>query len=297
MQRAAQGAACIAVLGLGALWAFQEKLLYVPIIPGVSNVFEYYPDQPQFDLSYEDVELTAADGTKLQCWHVHGRKNVNFTGKRPVIIFFQENAGNMSWRLPFIALLVRQLKCAVFVLSYRGYGQSEGTPSQPGLQMDSVAALEHVLQRSDVDHERVVLYGKSLGGAVALHLAAAHPTKLRAAVVENTFISLEHMVPSVFPVLGPLIGKRGLLNFLVRNKWQNYKRIQEIDDLPLMLIASVQVLSSSLALSSPLLLQCPQSRLPVVSLDIYLVASASAAWLPRSAFALLPGDPNYRLLS
>lgn len=121
------------------------------------------------------------------------------------------------------------------------YGQSEGSPFQKGLQLDSEAALEHVLQRQDVDTSRIVLYGKSLGGAVALHLAAAHQTQLRAAIVENTFTSVEHMVPRVFPALGILIGKGGILNCLVRNKWQNYQRIQEIGNLPLMLIGSVQV--------------------------------------------------------
>lgn len=120
LQRIVQGAAVLAVVALGALWAFQETLLYIPVIPGVPKEYSYFPDQPQFDLSYEDVELTAADGTKLHCWHIHGRRASKGAGKKPVVLFFQENAGNMSWRLPFIALLVRQLDCAVFVLGYRG---------------------------------------------------------------------------------------------------------------------------------------------------------------------------------
>lgn len=75
--------------------------------------------------------------------------------------------------LPYPYLLPLALCC-----SYRGYGQSEGSPSQPGIMQDAQAALDHVLGRADVNSSRIVVMGRSLGGAVAIHLAASNPDKV-----------------------------------------------------------------------------------------------------------------------
>ena len=220
VMRLAKVVGTISIVALSGLYVFQEKLLYLPVIPGTSNDFPYLPDK--FHLIYEDIWLTAKDGTKLHCWHIHGHDSeVNTSNeKKPVIMFFQENAGNMSWRLPFLSELVRRLHCSVFVLSYRGYGKSESSPYQAGLEMDSEAAFAHILERNDVDHDRIVTFGKSLGGAVALHVASKYKSQVRAACIENTFTSVENMVSRVLPVLGYIIGKNKPMNFLVRSdKW------------------------------------------------------------------------------
>jgi abhydrolase domain-containing protein 13 len=235
--RLLQGASILAVASLGALYFLQEKILYIPKIPGVPNAYICSPGK--YGLEYDDVWLEAADGTKLHCWHVKAR-SMN-SSPPPVVLFFQENAGNMSFRMPFIALLVHRLHVSVFVLGYRGYGESHGSPTQEGLQMDADAALNHVLERSDVDTSKIVVYGKSLGGAVALYVAAKHESKLRGAIVENTFLSVEEMVPHVIPALGFAIGEKKPLNWLVRNKWRNRERIKDVTKLPLLLIGSTQV--------------------------------------------------------
>lgn len=92
---------------------------------GVPDEFAAYPTD--LGLHHEEVWLNSADGVKLYCWHVWPPSTAPGS-KLPVVIFFQENAGNMSFRLPFIALLIKHLRCAVFVLGYRGYGKSEGMP-------------------------------------------------------------------------------------------------------------------------------------------------------------------------
>lgn len=116
-----------------------------------------------------------------------------------------------------------------------------GSPSQAGIEMDAETALQHICTRSDVDSTRIVVYGKSLGGAVALHMASRHESQIRAAVVENSFLSVPEMVPRVFPFLGFAFGVNGFLNFLVRNKWCNREYVRRIKDTPLLLIASTKV--------------------------------------------------------
>jgi abhydrolase domain-containing protein 13 len=236
---AVQGVAFLSVGLLTALYAFQEKILYVPIIPGLPNTYEDTP--ADHGLQYNDEWITAIDGTRLQCWFICSPSGHAADRKPPVLLFFQENAGNMSHRSHFLAALARHLRCAIFVLGYRGYGRSQGSPGQNGLEMDADAALAHVLSRADVDTRRIVLLGRSLGGAVALHLAARAEKSIRAAIVENTFTSVEDMVPRVLPFLGPLVGERKPMNWLVRNKWRNVDRVREIMATPLLLIGSTNV--------------------------------------------------------
>ena len=233
-----QGATFLSVGLLGALYAFQEKILYVPVPPGMANTYDETP--ADYGLDYTDEWLTAVDGTRLQCWFIRA-PGANPADTPPVLMFFQENAGNMSHRVQFLMLCARRLRCAVFVLGYRGYGRSEGSPSQAGLEMDADAALTHVLSRDDVDHDRIVLFGRSLGGAVALHLAAREEARIRAAVIENTFTSVEDMVPRLLPFLGPLIGTNRPMNWLVRNKWRNRDCIKRVTSTPLLLMGSTRV--------------------------------------------------------
>lgn len=100
-------------------------------------------------------------------------------------------SGHFCCRLPFLRLLSTQLGVPIFALSYRGYGKSEGKPNEAGLMRDAVAAMEYVMKRQDLNSRNVVMYGRSLGGAVAIHLAALYQDQLKAVMVENTFTSLE----------------------------------------------------------------------------------------------------------
>eukprot|EP01025_Chloroclados_australasicus_P024259 TRINITY_DN24398_c0_g1_i4.p1 TRINITY_DN24398_c0_g1~~TRINITY_DN24398_c0_g1_i4.p1 ORF type:complete len:355 (+),score=9.79 TRINITY_DN24398_c0_g1_i4:103-1065(+) len=239
------GALGLSAGGLAFVYAIQRKLIYVPVLPDVPKSYPYYPDQ--FNLAYEDISLTTDDGLKLHAWMIKGiqssstNSNSDGTKRKPVVLFFQENAGNMSWRLPFIRELVGQVGCRVLMLSYRGYGNSEGSPEQKGIQLDSKAAFEHVLTREDVDTSKIVLMGKSLGGAVAIHLAAKYKNKVRALLIENTFTSIANMVPRILPILGFAFGNDKLLNFLVKDKWENWKQIKLLGSaLPVLMYASVQ---------------------------------------------------------
>ncbi|BDA44881.1 Protein ABHD13 [Coccomyxa sp. Obi] len=239
LTRALIGGGSISAVVLGLLYSFQERLIYIPKIPGIPNDFQYYPND--YGLDYEDVDLTAKDGTKLHAWYLHPRGWTLATRQqRPTVLFFQENAGNMSFRLPFLRLLARYLNCAIFAPSYRGYGRSQGQPNEAGIRLDAQAALDTLLQRTDVDKGMVVVMGKSLGGAVALHLAADNPSAFRAIVIENTFLSIEDVAPKMLPFLGPVLGRGKIGNFLIRNKWRNYEAIQKISNTPILMLSAGQ---------------------------------------------------------
>ncbi|GLC33820.1 hypothetical protein PLESTB_000508200 [Pleodorina starrii] len=232
------GVGGVAGLALALLYFFQEKILYVPRVPGLPSGIWKYPNE--FHLEYEDVYLTTEDGVKLHAWLLWRRGWTKETIKtRPVVIFFQENAGNMSFRLPFLRLLVHRLNVVVFAMSYRGYGLSEGQPNQRGLQKDAVAGLRYVLSRDDLATDKVVLFGRSLGGAVAVHLAAEQQQLVQALVVENTFTGVQDMVARVVPPLSLLIGSGRPCNFLVTNKWSNIEIIPRIK-LPMLMMVSLR---------------------------------------------------------
>jgi fermentation-respiration switch protein FrsA (DUF1100 family) len=154
----------------------------------------------------EEVSLRAADGTRLHAFFLPGSP-----AARRSLLFLHGNAGNASHRLPNAAALAR-LGADVLLLDYRGYGLSEGRPSEPGVLADARAALAHLLERG-MPRERVVLFGRSLGGAVAVALAGEGP--LAGVILESTFSSLGDVARSVVGPLGGLL-MRGRFDSLAR---------------------------------------------------------------------------------
>lgn len=89
----------------------------------------------------------------------------------------------MALRLHFIKSMIRVLDCNVFILSYRGYGLSHGVPSEKGLQMDAEAAMRMLNSRKDIDSTKLVIFGRSLGGAVAIYTASKFKDQIRGLIV------------------------------------------------------------------------------------------------------------------
>ena len=228
----------LAGVALGLLYFLQEKIIYVPAIPGIPRDYPYTPDE--FGLDYDDVWMTTVDGVRLNAWLMWPRHwTAADRQHRPTLVFFQENAGNMAYRLPFLKSLVRVLDCQAFILSYRGYGRSEGSPSQAGLEMDADTVIAHLLKRKDIDTDQIILMGRSLGGAVAIYAATRHKTSIRGLIVENTFTNLEDTAPNQMPFLRPFIGAGKPCNWLLRNKWYNDQRVEELKDLPVLFLSSL----------------------------------------------------------
>uniref|UniRef100_A0A2P2KS09 Protein bem46-like isoform X2 n=1 Tax=Rhizophora mucronata TaxID=61149 RepID=A0A2P2KS09_RHIMU len=232
------GVGGIVVAGMALLVAFQERLVYVPVLPGLTKSYSITP--ARLRLSYEDVWLRSADGVRLHAWFIKLFPEC----RGPTILFFQENAGNIAHRLEMVRIMIQKLHCNVFMLSYRGYGESDGYPSQHGITRDAQAALDHLSQRTDIDMSRIVVFGRSLGGAVGAFLTKNNPDKVAALILENTFTSILDMAGVLLPFLKWFIGRTGskgpkILNFLVRSPWSTIDVIGQIKQ-PILFLSGLQ---------------------------------------------------------
>jgi len=162
-----------------AAWLFHEKLIFFPST-GIAATPE------ALHLPYEDIRITAADGTIIHGWHIPADKGL-LVHKNFTLLHFHGNAGNISHRLDYIKIFY-ELGLNTCIIDYRGYGQSGGKPSVKGTEEDALAAWNWLIAEKGVAAEKIVLHGHSLGGAVAGWLAGqAHPAGL---ILESTFTSL-----------------------------------------------------------------------------------------------------------
>jgi hypothetical protein len=162
----------------------------------------YYPSkfptgwwEEQKRLGAADVELTAADGVKLHGWWLRRADSQIAT------LFLHGNAGNVTHRSLAMAA-VSAAGSSILVVDYRGFGKSEGRPSEAGLYADAAAAYDFLIAQGFAAN-RIVLHGESLGCAVAIELAAGRPCA--GLVLEAPFTSARDVAARVFPVLGPML--------------------------------------------------------------------------------------------
>jgi fermentation-respiration switch protein FrsA (DUF1100 family) len=119
------------------------------------------------------------------------------------VVFFHGNGGNLSHRAPLVARMRAELGLSLFIFDYQGYGRSRGQPSEAATAADARAALAYLRGRSDVDPTRLIYYGESLGGAVAIDLATEAPPS--ALIAQSSFTSLAEMTRLHYPGLGFLL--------------------------------------------------------------------------------------------
>jgi fermentation-respiration switch protein FrsA (DUF1100 family) len=110
---------------------------------------------------------------------------------------FHGNAGNIGHRIQIAQILEQTLNCNVLMLEYRGYGESTGTPDEQGLKIDGQTGLDYVRKRAETSGTKIVIYGQSLGGAVAINLVAKNEKRgdIAGLVLENTFLSIRRLIP------------------------------------------------------------------------------------------------------
>ena len=203
-------AAIVAVLF--AIWLFQRRLIYFP-----------HPDplDPPAALSAEEAVLRTEDGLDLAAWFVPAAPSA---ANGITIVVFNGNAGNRSHRAPLAQALSRA-GFSVLLFDYRGYGGNSGRPTESGLMADAESAYSYLVEREDVDAERLVYFGESLGSAVAVGLAAAHPPL--ALVLRSPFPSLVAVGRRHYPFLPVAI--------LLRDRYPSIERIVDIRS-PLLVI-------------------------------------------------------------
>lgn len=157
----------------------------------VTDSFLFHPTRGQshtpaaLGLSFEELSLVAADGVRTQAWWIP------YAGPAPLgvsVLTFHGNAGTMAERLDHTRAL-HDLGVSVLTAEYRGYGDSEGRPSEEGLAADAVAAFDALARLAPGD--ALVIHGRSLGGAVAVRLASERPPA--GLVIESTFTTLREM--------------------------------------------------------------------------------------------------------
>ena len=144
-------------------------------------------------LAFEDVRFQSADGTRLHGWYVP------HPGAPAAVLFCHGNGGNIGFLTGVLRVLHLKVGAAVLAFDYRGYGRSEGQPSEAGILADARAARAWLAAREKIREQDVVLMGQSLGGAVAVDLAARDGAK--ALVLESTFDSLPDVAACRFPAL------------------------------------------------------------------------------------------------
>ncbi|MEN6384837.1 MAG: alpha/beta hydrolase [Phycisphaerales bacterium] len=160
--------------------------------------FTFYPtkdvlETPQdINLEYEDIQLKTSDKLTLSAWYIPA------DNARYILLFCHGNGGNISHRLENINIL-NNLGISCLIFDYRGYGKSEGKPSEKGVYIDAQTAYDWLIKEKNLSPENIIIYGQSLGGSIAAHLASN--VKAKSAIIESTFTSYVDMGKKFYPYL------------------------------------------------------------------------------------------------
>jgi fermentation-respiration switch protein FrsA (DUF1100 family) len=185
--------------------------------------FLYFPSRglaatpESFGLRADELSLLTEDGVRLHGWWIKG------VGGR-ALLFFHGNAGNIGDRLDRARILNERLGLDVFLVDYRGYGRSEGGPFEEGLYRDARSVYAQALSRFHAN--QIVLFGESLGSAVAIQLATEQPSA--GVVLETPFLSIPAMARKHYPFVP---------RFLIRSRYDNAEKISSVAAPKLFLVA------------------------------------------------------------
>lgn len=184
------------------LLSFENRLIYFPTRTLVATPADYGHE-------FEQINLTSADGTKLMAWAIPFAENA------PWLIYFHGNGQNVSHYLPW-TIKLHSLGLNVFMLEYRGYGESDGEPSEQAFYQDAEAAYTYLTGRGANPNE-LILYGYSLGSGVATHLASQHPSA--ALILEAPYTSVPDVARDVY---------KAVPTFLMKNRYASKEKIGAI---------------------------------------------------------------------
>jgi fermentation-respiration switch protein FrsA (DUF1100 family) len=217
--------------------------LFVPLlllgigVGGCGDNLFYYPDNvvysvpTKYGLEYEDVFFSSKDGTVLHGWFIPAKSDPVGT-----VIHFHGNAQNLTAHFEFVKWLPQE-GFNLFVFDYRGYGQSKGKPSRRGIYEDSVAAIEYVKSRSDIDRERLFVLGQSLGGANAISAVAGnHFDGIRGVVIESSFCSYRRIARDVLDETSVSFLQAPISSLMVSNSYDPEDVVADISPIPIVFI-------------------------------------------------------------
>ena len=179
---------CAYVALCAYVYYIQSNLIYYPDMSGRNLVAT--PDN--IGLAYQDINFITADNIKLHGWFIPHDK------AKKTVVFFHGNAGNISHRLESIEIFHR-LGLNVFIIDYRGYGLSEGKTTEQGTYQDAEAAWNYLHNVQGISGQQIIIFGRSLGAAIAAWLANKHTPA--ALIIESAFTSVPAMGQRLYPFL------------------------------------------------------------------------------------------------
>jgi fermentation-respiration switch protein FrsA (DUF1100 family) len=190
----------------GMLVACERQLIYHPM-----PYPQGYWEPETMSVSVEDVHFQAEDGIHLHGWYVPS------PDARATLLWFHGNAGNITHRLQNIKML-EPLKLNIFIFDYRGYGKSKGQPNEKGIYMDSQAAYDFLMQEKKTPPEKLILFGRSLGGVFAVDVATKNPAA--GLILESVFTTAQDMAKAMFPILP--------IGWALSSKLDNVNRVSKL---------------------------------------------------------------------
>lgn len=192
------------------------------------------PRPTQYGINdFEELVIPTNDGEKLSAFYIRGPRggpNSNLT-----VLMFHGNAGNIGHRLPIARMIINFTGCNVFMLEYRGYGLSTGEADEAGLHIDAQTALEYLRNRAETSSHKIIVYGQSLGGAVGIRLVARNQARgdIVGLVLENTFLSMRKLIPSVIPMAK-------YVTLLCHQVWPSDTLMPQITQVPILFLSGLQ---------------------------------------------------------
>ena len=171
-------------------------MIYPRNIPFGSRTEEGVPRPNQFGISdYDDLRIPTPDGETISAFFI--RPSNKRQARRLTILMFHGNAGNIGHRVPIAKVLEEHIGCNVFMLEYRGYGLSTGTPNEDGINIDAQTAIDYIRSQDETKHDKIIVYGESIGGACAVRLVASNQEAgdIAGLVLVNTMTSIRKLIP------------------------------------------------------------------------------------------------------
>lgn len=210
----------IGSVAVGAIVAFglylylsQDRMFFFPTV-------EMEASPADIGLDFDDISIEVGDSEKIHAWYVPVRTDDNADNNRstPTVLFFHGNGGNISHRLPTIDLAVG-LGANIMLLDYRGYGRSSGSPSEDNMYTDAEACYRWLTETKATPPDQIILFGRSLGGAVAIELA----TRVECAglIVESSLTSAKAMGNLMFPYFP--------VGLLLKHKFASIEKIRNVN--------------------------------------------------------------------
>jgi len=209
------------------LYMYQESLIYFNYgyfqigyqgrTLNLNNPLQRSPSE--LGLEFEEFNITTRDGYNISSWWIPQKNFTNY----PTLVYFHGFEGNIGHRLQKIQEFLVYLKLNIFIIDYRGFGNSNGFPSKIGLKIDSEDSLNFLFKSILPRYHPVFIYGETLGTSLAIHLAITNSTKILGIILENVFTNISSIIDIRYPIA------RYFKSFFTRNCWDNYEEIEKVN--------------------------------------------------------------------